>query len=232
MTILTRPCMQTGNAHILPIDMKDPSLLLYLPLWYPHGDMTGSTIYSYDKNRRTCAVTGAVYGTYGRTFDGNDDYITLPGGIFQNNNFTLEVWVKSTATGVGQYLVAAEDDIYFVLYFAAATDKAAIYSEIGTVAKDIFSNADLCDSTFHHIVVTKSSTAGLKMYVDTVLQSDTDATATGNIDARNTASTIGITPVALTNDFTGTIGEALVHNKVFTQADVNISNEGKSWRYV
>ena len=94
MSILTKPYMQTGNAHLLPIDMNDPTLVLYLPLWYPHGDMTGSPIYSYDINRHSCTVTGAVWGSQGRTF-GTDDEIETPSlGLTDANDYTICEWFE------------------------------------------------------------------------------------------------------------------------------------------
>jgi len=89
MSIATRPA---ANAHLLPIDRFDVGLALYLPLWYPHGDMTGSTIYSYDTYRRTGTVTEATYGLQGRTFDGTNDKIVITGTV--TGVQTVIVWVK------------------------------------------------------------------------------------------------------------------------------------------
>lgn len=55
-------------------------LALYAPLWHPQNN--GSTFNAWDlvtPGVRTCTVTGAVWGTTGRTFDGATDYITVAG---------------------------------------------------------------------------------------------------------------------------------------------------------
>ena len=93
MSILTKPYMQTGNAHLLPIDRNDPTLALYLPLWYPHGDMTGSPIYSYDKNRHSCTVYGATWGSQGRTFAGAD-FINIDAALTPLAATTTGTWLS------------------------------------------------------------------------------------------------------------------------------------------
>ena len=95
MTILKKPYMTTVNARLLPIDRNDPKLALYFPLWYPHGDMTGSTIYSYDTNRHAGVVTGATWGLQGRTF-GTDDEIETPSlGLTDADDYTICEWFES-----------------------------------------------------------------------------------------------------------------------------------------
>lgn len=85
---------------ILPVDVADPDLEFYLPLWYPHGDIDGNTIYSYDRHRNACTVTGALFGYNGepgRYFDNSDDKIAIvsPTDIaFQSNEFTILGWIK------------------------------------------------------------------------------------------------------------------------------------------
>ncbi|MDO8687497.1 MAG: hypothetical protein Q7K41_02790, partial [Dehalococcoidales bacterium] len=49
----------------------DPSLVLYLPLYEPDS----SSLMSKDAYGHLAAVTGATWGTLGRTFDGSDDQI-------------------------------------------------------------------------------------------------------------------------------------------------------------
>jgi len=51
----------------------DPSLELYLPLY----ELDGSSFMSKDACGHICLVTGALWGSQGRTFDGGDDYIDI-----------------------------------------------------------------------------------------------------------------------------------------------------------
>jgi hypothetical protein len=74
-----------------PID----SLSLYLPLWHP--ELTGTPIISKDLTAYSCAVTGAVKGYYGRTFDGSDDLILVGDmGAFPTKG-TLIHWIYPTS---------------------------------------------------------------------------------------------------------------------------------------
>src|SRR3990167_5915362 len=60
----------------------DPSLVLYLPLWKKDG----SSFMSDDAYGHLATVTGATWGSQGRTFDGVDDLIeantVTTGGLF------------------------------------------------------------------------------------------------------------------------------------------------------
>ena len=74
-----------------PID----SLSLYLPLWHP--ELNGSPFNSKDLTAYSCAVTGAVKGYYGRTFDGSDDLILVGNMGSWPSKGTIIHWVYSTS---------------------------------------------------------------------------------------------------------------------------------------
>ena len=78
--------------------IKDPSLVLYLPLW----KRDGASFMSDDKHGHLATVTGALWTPRGRSFDGTDDKIALPNNAFNwmTGAFTIEVWFNlTTLTG-------------------------------------------------------------------------------------------------------------------------------------
>ena len=76
----------------------DPSLVLYLPL----HQLDGSSSMSKDAYGHVCTVTGAVWTSEGRLFDGVDDYININGILTPCANLTqgtVSVWVRITDEG-------------------------------------------------------------------------------------------------------------------------------------
>ena len=55
----------------------DPSLVLYLPL----GQLDGTSFVSQDAYGHLCTVTGTVWGSRGRYFDGADDLVNANAAI-------------------------------------------------------------------------------------------------------------------------------------------------------
>jgi len=78
--------------------------VFYAPLW--HGKLQGSPFPSLDQYHHLCTVTGAVWGTTGRFFDGatgRDDIITVTAAASIQDIFdgggTLIVWIKAASVG-------------------------------------------------------------------------------------------------------------------------------------
>ena len=72
-------------------------LVLYVPLW--HEKLSGGTFASFDHNHHACTVTGATWGTQGRTFAGDDnDVITVANNdVFDiTGAITIVMWVYPT----------------------------------------------------------------------------------------------------------------------------------------
>lgn len=97
------PAIRRAGRKPFPVDIKDPSLALYIPAWYQDSETTGSTIISKDINRHSCTVTGATWGLQGRTFDGTDDIITVATsaafGNLWNGGGGAGVWIYPDSDG-------------------------------------------------------------------------------------------------------------------------------------
>jgi len=79
--------------------------VLYLPLYRP--DMVGSTIYSKDRNRHACTVTGATWGIQGRSFGGDGDNILSDSVASAPTAFIALTWWKRLGNSGG-----ATSDLY------------------------------------------------------------------------------------------------------------------------
>jgi hypothetical protein len=81
--------MKIARDFILP--KKDPSLVLYLPLY----ELDGASFMSKDAYGHLCTATGALWTPRGRDHDGLDDKISVPHNAaldFAADDFTILGW--------------------------------------------------------------------------------------------------------------------------------------------
>jgi len=141
------------------IDLNDPNLVLYLPLW--SLKLSGSPFVSLDLNHHSFDVIGAIQSSEGRYFDAVDDKIThtASGWRSSDSSGTIIVWVKSTATA---YLFTSSDEAVPTkhLAFAIHPDKGGYLIQVnGDTECQVVGNADIADNTWHMAAVTSSGTA-------------------------------------------------------------------------
>jgi len=218
-----------GNAHLLPIDRNDPTLVLYLPLWYPYGDLTGNTIYSYDKNRHACTVSNAVWGTTGRTFDGADDDINCGNPTILDNllgDMTVIVWINPTGEGENSGGRAVDKGM-IRLYMAGA--RCAFSITVSTASKTATSAADSVPlGSWTHVAGVFNSTNVL-IYTNLTLVTG-DATA-GPVDAHAATNLYVGDNTSSNRCFNGIIGEVLVYNRALPLGEITRNYQTTKWRY-
>uniref|UniRef100_A0A6M3L6E4 Putative lectin/glucanase superfamily protein n=1 Tax=viral metagenome TaxID=1070528 RepID=A0A6M3L6E4_9ZZZZ len=250
-TIITKQSLFSGGSLALPIDRYDPALSLYFPLWYPHSDMTGSTIYSYDKNRHTGTVTGTVFGTQGRIMDG-DDVISIPDTAVLDASTALTVmaWVKRGATGDTRYgivnkILITGGQRSWALRFADLTNDAAQDKIIFQLSKDgaVLSNIESTStytstSLFYHIAGTylyvTDGTSVMNLYVNGVTAATELTNVVGPIFPSTANVGIGASYYSAgvwAGFFNGTIGDVLVYNRVLSSGEIVNHYAVTKWRY-
>jgi len=204
-----------------PID----GLVLYLPLWHP--ELTGSPIISKDLNALSCAVTGAVWTSTGRTFDGSDDTINC--GVSDVLNLaagahTILLWAKTTTT----------DEKYLYLRWTypsgygmaiSATQKLQIWA--GTDPPGwLAGNSTFNDGLWHLVGYSKNGTA-----VTVWLDGQADGTPTGGVGLTNPGATAYIASRDGGNCWSGSIGEGWIYNRIVSAVEANHIYSSTKWRY-
>ena len=172
---------------------------------------------SKDSNNGT-AAGGATFGTakYGSnsgSFDGTDDYINIgnPDSLALTNNFTVEFWMKAAVSqnalwdpishghtaNTGWVVQNSNTDYKLQLLFPPSF--GALYS---TAAMNV--------NVWHHIVIVRSSTSGLLLYVDGALNNSAPSN-TSDITLTGYNFTIGKDPTNGRN-YTGFLDEVAVYS--------------------
>ena len=199
--------------------MITDGLVFYAPLWKHRTNK--SPFLSQDDYEHSCTVTGAVWTSEGRDFDGNDDVITIPhhADLAFTTVLTLESWIlteqpSSTTTRVlvGKCTTHTDGYALTIRYISGTNYDLELRIEDGVTAQV----GNVTDG-WHHIVGTYDSNLAsnhLKIYVDNILWSQG---AKGNdLNTGTNNFVIG----GVTGRFAKvTIGEVKVYNRVLSTTE-------------
>jgi hypothetical protein len=151
------------------------------------------------------------------TFDGIDDYVTIPPSITEDFSFSL--WVKTSQhiSGPVEILrqVAGADSIGFALYMSNGRPALLVGST------QIASNVTINDGNWHHLAVTRDATTGARaIFVDGVVRDGESATR-GPLGVLGTPEEIyvGGSPDGWIR-FEGTMDELLLFDQVLAATEV------------
>jgi len=219
-----------ANAHLLPIDRSDPTLILYLPFWYPHGDMTGNPIYSYDIYRHSCTVSGATWGSTGRTFNpATPDYIELSGDTsimnFTSGDFTIIANVYVTDTSSARMIFNRglyQTDGYF--FDIETGGQIRFFTNQAAADQSTVSNAGAVSVNTRYSLGLARSGANANLYRNGV---DVTAAGGGHINPATCARTlkIGIWDGKATEPMSGIFNALLAWSRCLPASEIaNISN--------
>lgn len=241
MPIAGRALHKVNSKAIADFDIKDPRVVLYLPLWYPDSETTGNTIISKDIYRRSCTVTGATWGTQGRTFNG-DDYIEHSEANFRSGDSSgsILVWFKTSLTYF-QTLVASCDEgttiDYIHILGIDSAGKLRVRNS-GTNTSIVSGDTDVTDDVWHLGSLVSNGTAW-SIYVDDKGAEELTVGGDGNTGdwfadvAHRDNLTIGVrhTSSPFFRYFTGTIGEVLIYSRTLSAAEITRIYNATKWRY-
>ena len=233
MTMLHRPAFRTGGKFGSPkIDLG--GCVFYAPLWRPN--LAGSTFQSsgvYGTPVSTCTVTGATWGSQGRSFDGDDKISVAQSAALQNLTAkSVFIWHKTPAfTASARYLY---DDGYFETNFGvrifaiAAANNINIWikNSAGTLVAEEFA---FTANAFELVGFTWDGTT-VHYYSNAVEKGAGDA-LTGTIAASDDTLTLGATTPTNVSWYNGTEGEVWIYNRALTAAEVSHIYQVTKWRY-
>ena len=207
--------------------------VLYAPLW----KRDGLIIPSDDGYGHQMTVTGATWGSQGRTY-ASGNYITVPNHAnldFTSSAFSMFIWINPTSVASTQALVfhgLTDTDGWFALLNSAGgvarlfvrTNQAAANQVTQSVDNTIFAN------TWQQVGFTRSG-ANIRTYNNGV---DNTTSPSTHIDpvATSRVLKIGIHDDLSSNPFVGKIGEVSSDNRAPSPTEVMRNYQAMKWRYV
>ncbi len=167
--------------------IRDPSLVLYLPLW----KLDGNSIRSEDAYGHSCVVTGAVWGIQGRSLDGISNKISVSvNSVFAPgaNNFTVIFWLKRNGNDAAVDVIgirpnAAGTSGWILTFQAGAGNLESYVSTIAggwDLAMGVFLEP-IADLTWTQIILERVG-ASLNLYQNTIANATTVNLGAGVID--------------------------------------------------
>ena len=214
-------------------DIKDPSLVLYLPLYYPDSETTGSPIISKDINRHSCTVTGTTWGSQGRTLDG-DDYIELTSSAmdFTTSPFTICAWVKTTNLTAHNSILCRgltnTDGYYFDIYSGGLlrlrTSQAGVNQESNSDSGTILTNVN-------YFVSAVRSGSSVRIYRNGIDITNAVGTHINPVTSARTVK-LGVYDDKAYAPLKGTMGEVLVYSRALSDSEIRQRYQVTKWRYM
>ncbi len=224
--------MQVGNLiRPLPLSrqfVRDPSLVLYLPLY----KRDGLIFQSDDAYGHLATVTGAIWTPQGRRFDAVDDVIIVPdnASLQLANALTVSIWLSSAgATHNGIFKGSETRNAsynYRILHHSTNTVSFGVcvggVEITHNVADVVTLNTWLC------FALTADGTT-LNGYKNGVNIKTAAAVGPYDVFSGQTLK-VGGDPV-FGSSFNGLIGEAWIYNRALTVSEIMRDYLATKWRY-
>ncbi len=213
-----------------PVCIPPPTGIL---AWWPGDDNAGDIV----GNSNGTPVGGATYaaGKVGRafSFDGNDDYITIPHNVSQNPGaqITIDAWVMPTVLRTGATILQkrSPSNVGGFVFEPTGDDASALQFVLminGTYYFATTPTGVLTAGVWQHLAATYDGSA-MKIYVDGVEKAGTPRT--GMIDAVTAPMVIGRNVVTQSMAWQGEIDEVELLNRALTQTEIQaIVNSGSN----
>ncbi len=207
--------------------IKDPSLILYLPLY----KLDGNSFMSQDAYGHLCTVYGATWGIQGRYFI-TDDYILIPNkpSLQIDPAITYEFWVNQSALKSENTWIFNNyaNPLSIDLRSVNGDIRCRQYSANGQFVT--YSSGDVIFTTgvWYHIVATISS--GVLVLYSNSVQVATATNAAMDSIAMTTDFLIG-TYNNTSDYFNGYIGELRIYNRALSVLEIQKNYLATKWRY-
>lgn len=235
MTLYTPPRM--GVRGLSQFNPSPTGCVLYAPLWSPY--LSGATFKSQDLYGRTCTVTGATWGSQGRTFAGGGDKIALPASVYQAfssaDDFSIVMWFNHTTnanysaplaftvSGVWQPLIMIEH--------TAADEITCTVRQTANATNNVVTSSG-APLGWLHVGMTHdaSDTNRVTQYLNGALEGSINTNALTFAKTDFSQGLIGALASSV-NVFYNTIGEVLIWNRVLSAGEITQHCNQTKWRY-
>ena len=193
---------------------------------YYHGSAS-NVVYDYNGTASNIAYATGLFGKAASFNPSNTSHINIDNLDFPTNNFTVSVWVYlnyvSSSSGYDMILTTAKQNSGGYFYFTF-THNVLTYYDTGAGAS-VSANTTVVSNQWYHCVLTKSSSTGVKLYLNNVVVGSNSGYTSNNTS--NTTSggvnTIGWynTGSSTTASFDGLMDQFRIFEKALTAPEIN-----------
>ncbi len=203
--------------------------VLYLPLW----KRDGSQFISEDAYGHLCTVTGATWGSQGRTFNGTQ-YISMPvsASLDLTGDMTLNVWVYVTSAPELANLVGNSDSNICGYRLAFAANMTTLYYETNKAAVNQLTQGSTSSLLNRWAMITATRSGAVAKLYDNAVDKTSSSASHINPVTSPTPVRLGVFATGPTTQFLrGTMGEVQIYNRVLSALEIQQHYLATKWRY-
>jgi len=212
--------------------LRDPSVVLYLPLY----ELDGGAFKSADNYGHLCTVTGATWGIQGRDFVGTG-YISLGNNAaFTPNSITIGFWCYARPTAGYPEIVSCSNDTdgaYKIYRTPTGTFACCLATDDNAWNCAAVYTAATTDNSWQLVWMTYDKDGGannLKLALNDSAAVNI-ATKTGNLKATGDNLTIGARDSTPDAPFDGIVEEVIIYNRALNPMERQHNYLATKWRY-
>jgi len=216
ITALYNETTTTAQSASVDYQLANPNSIAY----YKMSDATDQ-LGNY--NGTAGNVNFNTVGKFGfaGAFNGSDSYVSLPAGINKNNNFSWSFWINFTSmtqydTPIGFFMNGSTNFIDML-----SVGRLSLYDGNSRLTTP---NSTFATGNWYHVVLTKSSTAGRKFYVNglEVASDSVNTNSGGTTGGRNLfgAYSSGGNPTTAAFALDGKMDQVRIYDSAISAANV------------
>ncbi len=199
-----------GVSRYVP---RQYGLVYFAPLWHP--GLAGATFLTRDRYGRLCTVTGATWGSTGRTFDGTADVIDFTALTYTAWSAIAWVYPTRITAEPGIVVLGTQGMVLSLGKVGLVQDGTGVQQSVNALTL----------STWVYAAITRTGTT-YNVYINGVLST----AAWNNAGWGNMGNHIGVSYAGAY--LKGTVGEVLVYNRALSATEILNNYLATKWRYI
>lgn len=230
MTLYMPPRM--GVRGLSQYNPVPTGCVFYAPLWSPY--LKGTVFKSQDLYRHNCTVSGATWGSQGRTYNGTTSTTIVPHHASQllTTGGAIIAWIKPNTSGEndGGRIVDKSTDAFGSNGYRFYTESTFLGFSSGAGARNSGAGS-LNYGVWSHVVASFDSDGVVSFYINGVLKGTPGDFGDPTGITTTNALTIGNRSGATDRTFDGLIGEVGMWNRVLSVGEILHIYNATKWRY-
>ena len=213
---------QNNNVGFRVVCELPPDITTGLGAYYPfNGNANDASGNGYDGIVHNAKLARDRFGNEDKAFefDGINDFIDLGNRTvfnFNSSNFSISVWVKSSAPKVGTYFIAKYSIGAPNCYGLGTDESGNSYAFGGEI--DTRGHTSLGDNHWHSVVAIYNINSRLDVYLDGQLETFSDFS--GHSGTMSNSFPLLIGKISSGQNFAGWVDDVRIYNRALTAKEV------------